>query len=352
MRIAFIGTGPLSLLKAYILGKANPTYEIVLYDENERIGGAWYSETSPLGYEIECGCHIWSYSPEVYSYIENNLGVELKILQPGAIFVGNSIRFPYSLKNSIDTYKFIAKKILKLQFGKLAEIKSNPALHTKIIKKRNKYPPTGSPALANALVSKLSELPNIEIKTGIKIEQIHANDKINLIFGGDHIEAVDNLYLTSVSDIERIVCVNKTIDIRKKRVEYVHFLIQLNKPLLKKLFYWRIISDEVIHRMSDISYQTENKENLLLIGIKDNAFHAKTEGELLNHCILKLKRFKLIDESFDVEKIKTHVFPTFYIDEKQREEISNLVPKEIKLMHSTDMMYGMYHLLKEEGLLN
>lgn len=57
-RIAIIGTGPASLLKALFLSASAPDSEITLLDTASVAGGAWYSDQSPAGYEIECGCHI------------------------------------------------------------------------------------------------------------------------------------------------------------------------------------------------------------------------------------------------------------------------------------------------------
>ena len=98
--IVFIGTGPLSLLKAYLVGQKNPAVKITLIEMGNRIGGAWYSDKSPKGYEIECGCHIWSYVPEVYDYLERELDIPLYELNPGAFFIGK-LKVPYSLKNTI-----------------------------------------------------------------------------------------------------------------------------------------------------------------------------------------------------------------------------------------------------------
>ena len=54
---------------------------------------------------------------------------------------------------------------------------------------------------------------------------------------------------------------------------------------IKKMKYWRFLNDAVIHRVTDISYQTTD-ENLLLIGIKGEALVDNNESELM----IKIKK--------------------------------------------------------------
>src|SRR5690606_4187213 len=98
-------------------------------------------------------------------FLEKEFGLELEKLRPDAIFVGKNLKVPYSTKNTIDTYKFIFKNILTIKFSRLKELKDNPALRTRIIGKRNKYPRKGSPELTRSLISKLHENPQIKIQT-------------------------------------------------------------------------------------------------------------------------------------------------------------------------------------------
>lgn len=347
--IALIGTSPIMLLKTLLLAKKFPESKLTLFDGFGKEGGAWYTDQSPMGYAIECGCHIWSYCPEVYAYIEKEIGVPLYPLKPDAIFIGKSFRVPYSAKNTIDTYKFIAKNLLKFKFKKLKEVKTNPALRTKLFK-RNKYPKWGSPELIKKLMELINEQSNVSIRPNDKIDSIHLGDKVELKgeFGGLE---YDQIHMTSVSQLDYIQTAESRITIDSKQMDYIHFLVKTDRPLLKKLFYWRLIDDPVIHRISDISYQTDHKENLLLIGIKEDAFHAKKERELMLHCINKMKDLDLIDGEFELDLIKTHIYPTHYIDAAIREKLKNINSDQLNLIHSTDMMYGMYFLLQEEGLI-
>jgi protoporphyrinogen oxidase len=345
--IAFIGSGPISLLKAYLLAKKNPENQYTIIDSNPQFGGAWYSDKSPKGFEIESGCHIWSYSPEVYSYFESEFGLDLVTMKPSPVFVGANFKLPYSVKNTVDTYKYLAKSLLK---GKAPRIKDHPGFYTRIIGKKNKYPKLGSVELINALEQKIVSLTNIEILTNTRIESVNLNEKVVLETKDKSLD-FDYLYLTSVSEIKSINSHEKTITLKQARIDYIHFLLKLSEPCSKKMTYWRLMNDEVIHRISDISYQTENKENLLLIGIKPQAFESKSEEELLIHCAKAIQKLKLINANTSVELVKTYVFPTYYIEGEIRNQINELAPDQLELIHSTDLIHGFYYILKKEGLI-
>lgn len=345
-RIAIIGTGPVSLLKACFLASANPLNQITLFDSGDQIGGAWYSDKSPKGFEIECGCHIWSYNPLAYRYIEKTLGVPLFPMKPNAVFIGKKFRVPYSIKNSVDTYRSFFKLFLSLKWGRFKEMKNHPNTNFRLIGKKNNYPKTGSPELIHVLEKKINSIPQITFLLKTKITSIKIDDNIQLNFGKE-LQNFDKVYMTYVSQIESIGVYGKQIDIAVRKVDYIHFLIQLNKPLKKKLSYWRFINDPVVHRITDISYQTNFNENLILVGIKGDAFRSKSEDELFVHVKNILKNYRLIDDSFQTEKIKTHIFPTHYLNPEALEKFKPLKDK-IELMHTTDLMYGIHYLLAGE----
>lgn len=348
-RIAILGTGPVSMLKAIFLAKANPLNQITLIDSGKQIGGAWYSDKSPKGFEIECGCHIWSYVPTAYRYIEKELGIQLYPMKPNALFIVKKLRVPYSIKNSVDTYKAFFKLTFGFKWNKFKALKNHPDTNFRLISKKNKYPKTGSPELIHALEKKINSLSQITILLNTSIESISVDDFVNFNLNQTRVE-FDQLLMTYVSQIKSVEAFGKHIEIGVRKVDYIHFLIQFNKPLKKKLSYWRLMNDPIIHRITDISYQTNFNENLILVGIKGDAYHSKSEDELFNHVKKILNQYKLTDDSFQTEKIKTHIFPTHYLDNPSLEKLEPLRDK-ITLMYTTDFMHGIHFLLQGEKKL-
>lgn len=351
MKIAFIGSGPVSLLKAYLHAKSNPAVEVLIIDQHNRVGGAWYSDISESGHEIECGCHIWSYCPEVYNFFRSEFELSLMPFKPNAVFVGNTIHLPYSLKNTIDTYKFIAKNILTGKFSRNKEVRTEPMWHTRIFGKKNQYPLKGSVELINSMKKKLDGLSNVTFLLGKQVDSIDVNQTVVLDIHGENKMEVDKAILTSVSEIKAVSSETKNIELVQDRRDYIHLLLSSNEPFKKKISYWRLMNDEVIHRFSDISYQTDNKENLMLVGIKPDPFYSKTEDELLEYCRHYLVKKKVLGSSQDLKRVKTHVFPTYYIKEGLRDQINSIDKNKIELIHSTDLIYGFFRILKRENLI-
>jgi len=346
--IAFVGTGPITLLKAYLTAKKNPESRITLFDMMGDFGGAWYSDQSPKEYEIECGCHIWSYTPEVYKYMEKELGLDLDYFRPTPLFVGKSVKIPYSTKNLIDSYKYITKNLLTFRWGNL-NLSEKPHVHWKLFGKRNKYPKTGSPELIHALHRKLKELSNVDIKPGVTLKRVILDDRVKLYSDTETYET-DHLFMTSVSKLESVTKDGHETKLNPRQVDYNHLLMSLNQPLAKKVSYWRFVNDPAVHRITDISYQTGNEELLLLAGIKPDAFNSKSPEELLKVVRDLMEKHKLLNASHELELIKVHHYPTFYSDAEARNKIADLDDR-LTVLHTTDLIYGMYYLLREEKLI-
>lgn len=344
--IAFVGTSPINLLRAYLILKKHPNTQITFIDASDRIGGAWYTDLSVQGHEIESGCHIWSYEPKVYGFLRKEFDLPIQAIDPPAVFIGKNIHLPYSVKNSINSYTALAKRLLTFNFKGLKALSKNPAINYRVIGKKNQYPLLGSPMLINALARQLKSFPHVTFKFGSKIENIQFGDKVGIDLQDGRLEA-DFIYLTSVSHIQQISKEDQLIELSHERRDYDHLLIQLNKALKKKVFYWRIMNDAVIHRIADISYQTKQEEYLILIGIKEEAFNSLSKEELKNHCFNYMKSKKLVDDTFSFDILKSYQFPTYYISGEVRSAINQISPEQCYLSHSTDFIYGSYYLLKE-----
>ncbi len=349
--IVFIGSGPVNLLKAYLLLKKNPELSISFIDDQPKIGGAWYSDITDKGYEIESGCHIWSYCPEVYSFIENELELDLVPMMPQPVFVYNSwFKIPYSTKGIIDSYKFILTNLLKFKFSQLKSFKSHPHIKTTLFKRHNRYPKKGSPELINTLLNKIKCFPNVDFYLNTSVIKVKVlPDLIELETSTEKL-ICQQVNLTSVSKIKTVESNQKKIHVSNTTRRYIHLLVQLPHKANKKIGYIRLMKDAVIHRITDVSYQTSYHEQLLLLGILESAYDSMSTEKVHRYIENYLVKVGITKTGIKINFLKNYIFPTLYIEENIRKEINELDAR-IVLNHSTDLMYGMYHLLKSEKVI-
>ena len=167
--VTFIGTGPINLLSAYLMLKKNPTLNVLFIDSTDSIGGAWKYESTDKGHLIECGCHIWSYCPEVYQFIENDLDIQLIRLNP--VFIKGKIQIPYSFKGFFNSYSYLLSNSLLLKTNKLKKLKDSPQINLSIIKKY-KYPAKGSQLLILRLYDELKKFPKVNFNLKKTVDNI------------------------------------------------------------------------------------------------------------------------------------------------------------------------------------
>lgn len=348
-QVVFIGTSPINLFKGYLLAKAAPETQFTFIDQYDRLGGAWYSDKSELGHEIECGCHIWSYNPEVYKYFKETLGLNMEKMKPSPVFKYRNMNVSYPLFTIQDSYKYIFKNSITLRAKKLKAIKDSPQYYWKLFNKKNQYPKEGSPALITKLKALIDDLQNVNFLLGKHIDEINFADQIKL--KGSGFEMVcDQIFATSVSSVKTLSKDKKLLKLQQNQINYIHLLVQSDKKPKKKATYHRLINDKAIHRITDVSYQSSNEEFLFLVGIHQEAYDSMEPSALVDHFRKYLLGQKIIDDGYQTKFVKEHFFPTYYISEEQREEVKNF-DERIELSYSTDIMYGFYYILKEQNLI-
>jgi hypothetical protein len=346
--IILLGSGPIGLIKAYFLLKDKSITKLTFIDSANEPGGAWYSEYSPKNHKIECGCHIWSYCKEVHDFIDNEIGIKLYPMNPNPVFNIGKVNLSYSIKNTIDSYKFLLINLSRFNFKKIKEAKNIPSINFKVFNKKNVYPKLGSPELIDTLLSIIKKDNRVIFNLNEKLTSISVNENV-IARGKEKSFSCDKLYTTSTSHIEHISHYDKKIEVSNtnQRIDYIHFLIKLNKKPRKTISYLRLMSDKIIHRVSDISYQTKNEEYLMLFGIKESGHKNNSTPEILAHIQNYLISQKIITKSHSISLIKEHIYPTYYTGQKIRDEINSIDNSKIELIHSTDIIYSIYYLMKQ-----
>lgn len=103
--------------------------------------------------------------------------------------------------------------------------------------------------------------------------------------------------------------------------------------------YCRLIGDPIIHRYTDVSYQTDFKENLFLVGIFEKSFHKYSKEDILNHIQKTLAQNNIIEACNTLKLEDIFRYETNYIPLEKRKAIKKL-PDNVTILHSTDLMFG------------
>jgi hypothetical protein len=347
--VIILGTGPIGLLKCWILLKNKSVKKITLIDSKSVVGGAWFFENQKE-YPLETGCHIWSYCPSVYSFISNQLKIKLAPFETKPIFKRNILEIPYSAKNTIDSYHYLFKQLLKFNFSVFSKIKNSPKYYLCPIGKNNLYPINGSADLIKSLHSQIYKDSRVNILLSTEINSIDIREKVIIKSEQKEFNA-DKIFLTSTSKLNQLSVNRIQIDYKNEPINYVHYKVILSSKPTKVASYYRITNDEIIHRISDISYQTNNNSNILLIAIFEKSNKNLNTGQITEHIIHYLIKHKIISKKTKLALDKVYEFPTYYSNQKTRDKINSLDQTKIELLHSTDLMYGMHELLKNDNII-
>jgi hypothetical protein len=271
-------------------------------------------------------------------------------MNPSPVFVHRYFKLPYSVKGIIDAYIFRMKCLLRLDFKGLRNLKELPHLKYTGFNRRNKYPKTGSPDLMRILIDRLRMFPDVEFRLNETTSKILIEKDDLYIHTQNIILKTQKLELTSYTNVKEISVGSKIMEIVSQERKYLHLLIRFDKLAAGKFSYYRLIQDDIIHRITDISNQTNNKENLLLVGIKENAFEKLSYQGIFEYVKLQLVNLGISNANSQAELLKEYYFSVFYMDEIDRKKISD-IDHRMQLNHSNNLMYGIYFLLKSENLI-
>jgi len=350
---AYIGTGPISVVDACIADEAGK--HVLMIDEKDQLGGAWVSINIGDFGSLEIGCHIWSYNKKAYDFLEKFFDLHLIELTPQPYFVKGKTRLIYDHKNGITTLKNSFKYLTKLDFKQLGGyLRHHPAARFPLIPKKYLYPKGGARDLQNAVKNKVAE-SNITAAMQTQITTLNKLDSgWELISAEGKSYKSDCITLTATSAVQEINYKEQRIQLTHNKINYTHFHVVVKGELLKPCSYIRILDDQIIHRISDITYQLESKVDegytVMLVGVFD-AELSKIGGEeddaVVTHYIVDY----LVGKGFlapepTIAFAQKNKFETTYIPTEKIAAI-NALDDSIQVMATTDFIYGIYFKLKD-----
>jgi hypothetical protein len=339
----YIGTGPLCCIDA--IYNRQKGYNVILLDEKTEIGGAWTTIKHNNLPPLEIGCHIWSIDKLTYRFIERFLNIKLIRLAPQPVLLKNNREIPYDWKMNVISFKRMINNIFNFQLKQIISDFRDPGFRFSFWPSKYIYPVKGATSFINSIRNKLNEnkIP-IQLKTKIKTAEV-LEKEIRLYFDDEYI-ACKKLYITSLSGIEKFEFFNGFKILPEfKLVNYIHMHIVLNANFKRPFSYIRFLDDNIIHRVSDITYQAEEQiskdKKILLIGIYQNAYDKYSKDELTAKVLQKLKNHNYLDNKVKALSSFLNVYPSYYNNPETLKNIENASGGKIKFLASTDLIYGL-----------
>lgn len=345
----YTGTGPVSVIDGVIKSQDKKT--VLFIDDKQQVGGAWVA--IPVGKygELEIGCHIWSYNKKGYNFLQSFLQLNLIDLNPQPYFLKGDIKISYDRKNLLGTLKKSVNQLARLKVRGLYKFYTeNPSARLPLVSKKYQYPKGGARDIQAAIANRL-EKSSAESLLSERIETLNKKEDVweVTLVGGDKVLA-KNIKLTSTSSISQITKGDTVIQIKNERVNYIHFHLVLDKHPLKPFSYIRLLGHDLIHRISDITYQLELNEDghaVILVGVFEDKLNTySTEGEVSNEILKYMKTKGYFSDETKVVYSQKNEFETIYIDPNQVEKIRTL-DDNLDVLHTTDLIYGIHYREEE-----
>lgn len=349
--VIIIGTSPLAIAEATLISSLGES--VINLDSKGIIGGAWVTHKYNHIPKVEIGCHIWSYNKKTYRFISEffNLNIIDVPIQPKIVYKNRFI--PYSLKSNLITLKRFLRSIIKLDFRIFKELDKHPELRLSLFPIKHKYPKLGAKEIEEA-VQNIISTKSLEVGLNSTVQSItllKEGGGVLFLKNGDEMRFSKEVVLTSLSQLEQIIFEDgSSFEPKSKEVKYIHRHLIVKGTVKKKFSYLRIMNDDLIHRISDMTNQVKEElpEGTFLIcaGIHENAYGKFTAEEQEQKIINKLKSLKLFKNDVEVIVSESNTFPSFYVDRKDFNYIASKSGGKIRFLSSTDFVYSFYNQLE------
>ncbi len=345
----YLGTSPVSCIDSIYYKLKNKN--VILIDERNSFGGGWTS----IKYQglpfLEIGCHIWSIDNKVFAFISRFLKLPLVRMNPQPILIRNNLSFPYDWKLNIITIKKLLSNIFKCNFKAIRNDFSNPSFRFSILPSKYFYPLNGATLFVNKIRNKLNE-NDVSYKLNTKINRIKIEkNRINLYTENDVI-ICSSVVLTSLSNFESVEFHDgNVIKPKSKSVKYIHMHIVIEGDFKKNFSYVRVLNDNLIHRISDITNQIDDKylngKRVIIVGVLEDAFDKNAEKDLKYLIFKRLVKLNFLSSSNKLYSSFINCYPSFYNDVNELKEIKHKSNGMIEFLPSTDLIYSFSKQLKK-----
>ena len=284
----------------------------------------------------------------MYQFLKDFYALKLIALSPPPKILKN-IWFPYDWKMNILTLKKIFQLLLKFNFSALTVIFKSPAYRFTLFPKRYLYPQNGAKDIKNALTHIIKEY-HLNILLNHRIKSVRFNKTIQLELTNGSVITTNELVTTSLSNLPLLYFSDEKVKLNTKKRDYIHMHLLIKDENMRRFSYDRIMGDALIHRISDMTFQVENEINkgyrLIAVGIFDTAYYENQKNDLETIIVKKLKGLKYLSSNAKCTASGINIYPSYYNDHEQLKACVEKSKGKLRLIHSTNFIYGFSNQLK------
>lgn len=337
--IVVVGTSPLMLIEAFFRSQQGKS--VLILEKQSVAGGSWQSFSQDgFADKIEIGCHIWYRHKKSFKLLNDTFDLDIRPLKRQPKVYRKGKYYPYYL---INFFVLLGNPPSLVSLQKNRVFKNICMLFLRDFFTRGKfhYPRTGSFGFIDKIVKKVRD-SGVDLQMEAELVRIDLSKKSISLTDGREIFFNEKVISTNKSELSSIVDKSgkeHCFEFNIKSVNNLYLLIKDSEnPTISYVGVW---NDEVIYRVSDVTYLQSNllDAGTRLICVQVFQEFAESAGEDKEEVIFdKLMKMTIIE---DREQIVAYFWRTYYYNNMQNDDnaaLNALFNPELKIMNSHNLI--------------
>ena len=315
--IVVVGSSPLMLIEAYFLAKQG--HNVLIVEKNKNIGGSWQTFSyKNLSNQLEIGCHVWYRDRRCFKFLNDIFDLDIKPQNFQPKVYRNGVYLPYYF---INFFVLLNSILFISSIKKLRQFKSTLICFLQDLFNLQKfqYPISGSYGFLQKILLKIQK-EQVDIIFNKEILKIDIPKKYILLSDEVKLGFKKQIVLSVKSQIKTIVDSKMAHNFDHEISRVCNLYIILKNKNDQKISYVGVWGDDVIYRVSDITYNdiklAQTNQRLLCVQVLEH--HYKSKEKII---IDKLIKMKIIDS---VDNVKTYFWKKHYFNNSSNDLTMNL----------------------------
>ena len=361
-----ISSSPLMILEAAKYSEQG--YKVGVFDDRERIGGAWYVKDL-FGYKnVEVGCHFIYNNNEVYDYLDQIDSYKLEVMNPQPTIIisgvnkkpkekrGRMANFKFAMKSFFFKDKTLSCRQMQVVTG-IREMfqQRSPKRFFQGLKRFFKYTPYKyfkkgcGEFMAN--IQQLIERKGLEMHYNSRINNVVIDPGVggSTVVNGQEVK-FKKLLLSKHVKFDSLKINEKVEEYERTPWRKKHFVMHVQGQLKRKFSYVDVVNDPILKRVSDVGAYCDgiDDQHQLLCCDTTEEVDANYENDEIKEMIFeRLKELKFVSAD---SILLDHFVEKFISDYTPKEKIEELYKESEGVIISIDTgdLGKSIHMYKED----